>query len=184
MGDMLHTTFSKTFFEWPFYSFGLNPVSEGLIHVSIGSVNFLTPNMLQVFIWTDCESTSRRNMASYGHSGLMYPWFSMLLHYHVGMIGPMLVKYRAILKDIANSVQTKQRQDTAKSEQCARSLGCTVTEQGIDTSRLRQMAAILQTAFSNTFVWKLLLWFKFHWILIPSVQLAINHDWFMLWPGA
>ena len=105
-------------------------------------------------------------MASYGHSGLMYPWFSMLLHYHVGMIGPMLVKYRAILKDIANSVQTKQRQDTAKSEQCARSLGCVVTKQGIDTSRLRQMAAILQMAFSNTICMK----------IVVMIQISLNFD--------
>ena len=55
-----------------------------------------------------------------------------------------------------------------------------------NTLRPRQLDAISQTTFSNTFSWMKMFEFrlKFHWILFPMVQLIIFQYWFRWWLGA
>ena len=49
-----------------------------------------------------------------------------------------------------------------------------------------KMAAIFQTIFSNAFSWMQMykFWLRFHWRLLPGVQLTIFQHWFRLWLGA
>ena len=58
---------------------------------------------------------------------------------------------------------------------------CSLTYWGRD-----KMAAISQTAFSNTFSWMKICGFRllFHWVLFLSVKKSISHHWFRKWLGA
>ena len=47
------------------------------------------------------------------------------------------------------------------------------------TVHVDNLAAILQTIFSDAFLWmkSFVFWLKFHWSLFLNVQLTINHHW-------
>ena len=57
---------------------------------------------------------------------------------------------------------------------------CGLVSMNFNTLRPRQMDAIFQTTFSNTFSWMKMNEFrlKFHWSLFPRVKLTTFHHWF------
>ena len=50
----------------------------------------------------------------------------------------------------------------------------------LNTSPLENMAAIVQTIFSDTFLWmkSFAFWLKFHWSLFLRVKLSLTRHWF------
>ena len=111
-------------------------------------------------------------------NGLSPDWRQAIIWTNAGifLIGPLGTNFSEVLVEIITFSFKKMYLKLSSAKWCPFCLGLNV----LTHFPLDKMASILQTIFSNAFLWmkSFAFWLKFHWSLFLRDQLTITNHWF------